>query len=609
MSAIEQQTRRAQRRLWLNRWLRGAAWSLTGAAGLFALVVLVQRAWGLAWPVWTIGLGLAAAAGVTSLVYLAWTREGAALAAVELDAAAGLRERISSGRYCGGSDDPFAQAVVADAERTAAGLRVRDHLRVTVPPAFQWAGALVLLAALMFLVPVGVMAGGPQGAPAAPRAQAEQSRMVVKQQLEAVVQVMQDNPALQDLKDEVNALKPDAESALRRPIDVQREALKKLDKLADAVKKKREDEKYDAAQALRKALRGLKMPQESDAATQKLAQALARGDFQSAREELKALQEKLATLKQDEDQEMVKKIGDQLNDLARQLDDLAENKQLQQKLAQAGVTPEQMERLMSSLKKQDLDQLQEQLAQQGMSQQQIQQLMQQLREQQTQGSQCRNLSQCLAKGGQCGAAGQMGEAMAGLSEAEQQLSDAEQLEQEMNQLNAALSSLQNAKDGCQGQGQCQGKDGQPHGGMGKLGRGQGGLAPEERTDVAFKVEKQQVHTGQGAIIGQFLVEGEQVRGEVDRTFVEVITAAEHEASDAVNRDRVPRQYQKAVKEYFRHVGRAIQGGSAGKKQKDRDAGEARPDSDAQGKDKSEATGGSSKESSGDSAEKAKTGGD
>lgn len=93
--------------------------------------------------------------------------------------------------------------------------------------------------------------------------------------------------------------------------------------------------------------------------------------------------------------------------------------------------------------------------------------------------------------------------------------------------------------------------------MGKLGRGRGGLAPEQQTDVGFKTERAKVHTGKGAIIGQFLVDGEQVKGEVSSSLEEIVTAAEHDASDRINRNRIPRQYQKAVKAYFSNVQRKV----------------------------------------------------
>ena len=578
MTLIERQTRKVQHRLWLNRWFRAAAWCGTGAAGVFALVVLVQRAFSFEFSAMIPGLVLVAVAAVVSLVYLVLTRESAAVAAVRLDEAAGLRERISSGRYCEVSDDPFAQAVRADAEDVAASVTVRQHVRLRAPEGLAWTGGALLLAALMFLVPVGVLASEETAQQNRQVGELRQTATVLKRNLDPVVEMFQSNPALKDLEEEASKLKQEPNSKLTRPMDLERETVKKLDNLADAVKQKRAESRFDNAQTMRKALRGLKIPAESEAPTQKLSKALAQGDFQTAREEIKALKEQLATLEHEEDKEMVQKLSKQLKDLSEQLDELAQNKELEQKLSQAGVDPEQVDRLLNNLKKEDLDQVKKQLQEQGLSQQQIEQLAQQIQEQQSRCSQCKQLSKAMGQAGQCGQ-GQMGEALAGLSQADQQLSELEQLEQEMNQLDAALSELQNAKNGCQG-GQCdsgQGK-GQNQGGMGKLGRGKGGLAPEAPTDVGFKKERAKVHTGKGSIIGQFLIEGEQVKGEVSKEFVEVVTAAEREASDAVSRDRVPRQYQKAVKEYFSNVQRAVGGKpapqSSAAEAEEADAGEA-----------------------------------
>ncbi len=100
--------------------------------------------------------------------------------------------------------------------------------------------------------------------------------------------------------------------------------------------------------------------------------------------------------------------------------------------------------------------------------------------------------------------------------------------------------------------------------MGGLGKGQGGLAPEQQAGMGFKTERAKVHTGKGAIIGQFLVDGEQVKGDVQSTLSEVVTAAEHDASDRIGRNRIPRQYQKAVKEYFTNVRRLVKDPKASK---------------------------------------------
>lgn len=92
--------------------------------------------------------------------------------------------------------------------------------------------------------------------------------------------------------------------------------------------------------------------------------------------------------------------------------------------------------------------------------------------------------------------------------------------------------------------------------MGKLGRGRGGLAPEEPTAVNFKTRRAKVKTTKGAIIGQFLIDGEQVPGDVSSTLGETVLAGEREASDLIHRDRIPRQYHKAIKGYFSNLKRS-----------------------------------------------------
>jgi hypothetical protein len=83
-----------------------------------------------------------------------------------------------------------------------------------------------------------------------------------------------------------------------------------------------------------------------------------------------------------------------------------------------------------------------------------------------------------------------------------------------------------------------------------MARGRGGVAQSEQTDTSFKTEHGKVQTTKGAIVGQFLVDGEQVRGETSKPLAEAVTAAERDASDLIYRDRIPRQYHKAIKNYF-----------------------------------------------------------
>jgi hypothetical protein len=540
-------------------------------AGVFAAVVLAQRLYDLPLPLIWIGVGLGGAVVIVSIILAIVKRDSVVFAAAKLDEAAGLKERISSGHFCADASDPFAQAVLADAERVSTSLSVRQHIRLSTPDSLLWSGGAILVAALMFLITPGLLKSGEAEAAENKSRELEQAKVAVKRKFDAIRDLAEETPALEDLKNDIEGLDKRAGGELRDSGQIRHEAVKKIDKLADAVKQKRQSEQYEAAKEMRKMMRALKVPKSSDAPTQKLARALAQGDFKTAKEEINALKEQLATLKSEQDKELVTKLGKQLENLSKQLERLSQDKKLAQKLEQAGIKKEDLDRLLENLKKKDLDQLKKQLAEKGFSQQEIDKIAKQLQKKQLAGNMAKSLANAMKQGGQCQNSGQTGEAIAGLSAAADQLSELEQLEQEMSQLDATLTALQDARNdldnpcpACNGTGKvggkpcgkCQGK----RGGMGKLGRGRGGLAPEEQTDIDFKVERAKVHTGRGAIIGQLRFDGEQVKGEVTSNLADVITAAERDATDRIDRDRVPRQYQKAVKAYFSNVQRSVRDG-------------------------------------------------
>ena len=72
-------------------------------------------------------------AALAALIWLILTGEDPITAAVALDQAGAVKERLSSALYLRRSADPFSQAAVADAERTAATLQVRNVLPVRYP--------------------------------------------------------------------------------------------------------------------------------------------------------------------------------------------------------------------------------------------------------------------------------------------------------------------------------------------------------------------------------------------------------------------------------------------------------------------------------------------
>ncbi|MCO6438756.1 MAG: hypothetical protein J5J06_16805 [Phycisphaerae bacterium] len=556
MSPLDQRIRAAQRRLWLSRWLQLISFCVAIGGLTFAAFIAVQR--GLEWavsPAPVFGV-VAGAALIASLIMLWVRRESRLEAAARLDEAAGLRERISTATYFDGADDPFARAVVVDAEKVSNALSVRRHLRLAVPRSLGWAGCSVLVALLAFLLPLGWLRSESAEAAADRQVEVQETNLQIRKKMDEIRKLADETPALAEFRDDLEKPEKPEASSPQTPSGIRHEAVKKIDRMEDLLKQKRTEAEQEGVQGLKKMLRRLNPPKSEEAATQKLAKSLQQGDFQAAKEELQKLREQLATLKSPEQRAAAEQMTKQIEEVAKQLEELSKNKSLEQKLTQAGVKEEDLKRMLENLRKEDIDQLKNQLEKEGWTQEQIEQMAQQLKEQQTAGAMAQKLAQALKSG--AAGAGQSGDAMAGMSQAEQMLSDLEMAEMEMAQMEAALAQLQNARSqlgckSCGGKGcsQCGGSDQGKGPGMGrKPGQGRGGIAPEEVTDVGFKIEKGKVHTGQGAIIGQTLVEGEQIAGEAAASPQEVIAAAERDASDRINRDRIPRQYHKAIREYF-----------------------------------------------------------
>src|SRR5215813_3599846 len=122
MTQLDSHVVHAQRRMWFNRWLGGLGWTLLGATGLWTAGLVTMRILGASWPLLTMGYLALGVAFLGSVVWLSLTHESRAVAALTVDEAAGLRERVSSSMYCAPSQDPFAQAVVQDANRAIAGI-------------------------------------------------------------------------------------------------------------------------------------------------------------------------------------------------------------------------------------------------------------------------------------------------------------------------------------------------------------------------------------------------------------------------------------------------------------------------------------------------------
>ena len=58
----------------------------------------------------------------------------------------------------------------------------------------------------------------------------------------------------------------------------------------------------------------------------------------------------------------------------------------------------------------------------------------------------------------------------------------------------------------------------------------------------------------GKIVSQQFVKGQHLKGKSEVEFYDATSAAEIDATDALNRDRIPRAYRKGVRNYFDRLG-------------------------------------------------------
>jgi len=606
MNPLTTKIRSAQRRLWVNRWLAQMGWALAIAACAWIAALIVARLCALVWPLGWMALVAAGAALAGSLIGAAVRRETTLDAAVALDRAAGLKERVSSGLVCAGRGDPFSQAVVADAAQSAGPISVRRFVPIQATRSLAYGGGMAVLGLLvLWLFPEFDLLGKAQ---ARERVQqklmaSNQARATLAQPVEAVKNLVESSPALKDLKEmqELEALTKPTDKPVD-PADLRREAIKKLDKLGDELKKEAAAERFKDLQETKNRLKELGKPMDPKSPAGKLMQALSDGDFKEAKEELSKMKEQLAKKKHDaKSQEEVKKMSEQLDQLAKKLNDAAGDKNLQEQLKQAGLNAEQMKRILDALNKKDPQQLakmmqdlEKKLKQQGMSQQQIDKMkkqVQQAQKQQGGQQQMNKLAQAMKKAGQKAQSGDTQGAQQQMDEAGEQLSEMEMMEQQLGEIDSKMSQLDELKDDmgdqsqdqqqckqcngtgmrkdgspcphCNGTGQCNGQGQKPGNGPGGRGRGAGQRGKKD-IDVAFQKKRAKVEQRQGAVIGQWFVKGDQIKGESKAQYLEAVQSAVRDASDALEKDQVPRAYQKAVKNYFDRLGEEKPaGGSSG----------------------------------------------
>lgn len=149
MSRLDHHVSTIQNRLALALFLDALAWVAMGLGAVVLIAILAERV--LDRQIAHALIFLAAGAGLTLLgtfIYSLIVRPTADQAAMKIDEVLGLKEKFSTALYARSLSDPFAQASVRDAERTAEEVSLYKRFPLAFPK--KWFGtAAVFLAALL----------------------------------------------------------------------------------------------------------------------------------------------------------------------------------------------------------------------------------------------------------------------------------------------------------------------------------------------------------------------------------------------------------------------------------------------------------------------------
>lgn len=548
MDEVARVIRRAALRMWLLRFVQVSVWSLSILTGLLLLVRAAERLF--AFPIdwsqaWMIGL---ATSSVGAVGWSIATRASPLQVARAIDQGARLRESLSTALCVAGKDDAWSRAAVAQACEQARRVVIRQA--IPAKPPRHWYAPLAGMAGFFIL---GLLPSADllhRAARAQEQANRQAAIIQARAQVEAIEKKLEQAIARVDDDKLAEHLETPEEPASEpgTPEEIQRAAIKKLTAIQDRLAEIRAGEKGASLDAIKDRMERLRRPASGPRELDALVQAMQNGDFAKAQSELNRLTDSLRKGEMSEADR--KALAEQLAKLAEQLNELADrNEELAHELEKLGldrklaIDPQALEKALS----------------------QAEHLSQEQKESLRKSAQaCRNASRaCADMASACSGAGAgLDEGLSGLLELgalADQLNALEMLQAEMDSLNAALGECASqlaALGQCNGGGNAIPNPFQKYhfapSGRGSGNRGLGGGFAPRPEESAFDTTKLKARSPNqpGPIIGSMLVEGEHIRGESVQEFIAVATAAGSAASEAIESQSIPREYQEAVKEYF-----------------------------------------------------------
>ncbi len=579
MQDIHRVLRAAARRLWVAGLIQSVVGTLSVLLVLAILLRVAEQLFAFVVPWGDVALWGGVGALLGAMIWATVFRAKQDAVARRVDEGADLKESISTALCVATEDNAWSRATVESAAEKARKVHVGQALPYAWPRLLE---VPLCLAVALLIVWVAVPKMDLAGlAAAAEEEQAEKDRIqLVNENTDNVKKLEEEIKKL--LEEEGEGAEPDTPEGMTEPQDMSVEQQiqvnkKKLTELANKLNEKIEGKKGETLEALQDKLQNLK-PGGSE--LNELTRAMAKSDFKAAAAELSKMQEKL------ESGEMsgqgAEALAEQLENLSEQMEQLAnERASLEQKLEKMGVDP-----ALAS----DPNALQEALeqAQQNgsMSEQQAQELQQASESMQSASEMMQNMSEMMSQMSQAmsqspSEMGQMSqEAMQAMEGMQGALSEMEMMSMDMQQAEAMMGEAMDQLAQMSGSGDGEGQGGmgmsesdgmggtQPFSegptnisqGNGSGGPGQGGgRAPgPEQAATKWKTEKDLGVLGPGRTIGETYVDGLGIKNESVVQFQAAIAQAEQEVAESIEGNRLPREYQDAVKHYFGRLKKKVE---------------------------------------------------
>jgi uncharacterized coiled-coil DUF342 family protein len=562
-SLMLRQISRVNRRLFLQIFVNRlfVCWTIALALGAVWFLLqpfLVENT--APWLRWVVAGGLVTGATFVTGLLAALAAPSKVLAALELDQAFGLKERVTTSMMLTEEQKatPAGQALLDDVQKRVNALDIAGKF----PIQLSWVAALVPCSAMILALVALFYEPSTTVAKVDPRDELKQAPLN-RNEINDKFNQLKKRPRAQRLNEPPDSekfkeLEMKLEEIANRPRDTRdqlRQRMAEMQKVEDDIKE-RQQQLLDRTRSMKNQLQQLdqQAQKSKDGPANDLEKALSKGDLGKAQEELDKLTEKMRNnelSKEDKD-----KLKKQLDDMQNKLQRLAQNKDKEeelQKLAREGkIDKETLDRELDRLKRdseklQDLADLAEQLGQ------------------------CKD---CLEKGNSEGA----GEKLKGAAD---KLKEMKLNDKELDDLQDQLQRVQDAKraankgdksgdkdgngpgkDGKDGEGK-DGKDGRGGKGDGKgdtegdneggIGQGRRPLGKEGKY-TQFEAKQKLDPDWKGKKVFDGFAPGQNFKSKPGPEIAGEVKQAAQEAPEAIEQQRIPKAARDLAKGYFKNLG-------------------------------------------------------